>query len=337
VTRLSLARVLASGLAALLIALAADAFIPRAERVVRAVAERNKAAGRAQPLRLDLVLRIAESDPIGTGTLVTHPSGLARLELRGTNGVVERHVLQGGEHLAMRDGERLLEPRAFLPPLFLLQADHELELRSGLAQLGAQLDAIGLARCDQDDCYVIGDPALAPPPFEPPVPENEALEFEAFDFALDASLESVASEDLDEPPASDELPASDEPPASEELPASDEPPASDELLASDKLLVLDGPRATIWVDLLTFEPKRIALQDGVTVGFGPPAAFDRVQLPSWIRIEEPGKRPVTFDVVAVSPVDAPAAAFSISWLQRPIQAASPPAVLVPGPLSGENP
>ncbi|MEE2664791.1 MAG: hypothetical protein VX681_11800 [Myxococcota bacterium] len=305
-TRVSLGRAAALGLAALLIALAADAFIPRAERVVRAVAERNKDAGRAQPLRLDLVLRIEESDPIGTGILVTHPSGLARLELRGPSGVVERHVLQGGEHLAMRDGERLREPRAFLPPLFLLQADHELELRSGLAQLGAELDSIGLARCDEDDCYVIGDPTRAPPPFEPPIPESEALEFEALELdtlELDttALFEPIAPEGIGEP------------------------------------LAIDGPRATIWVDVLTFEPRRIELQSGVRIWFGAPAAFDQVQVPSWIRIDEPGKRPVTFDVVAVSPVDAPAAAFSLSWLQRPIQPVSPPAKTVPGPLSGENP
>ena len=41
----------------------------------------------------------------------------------------------------VRDGVRLRDPRAFLPPLFLLQADDELELRSGLAQLGAEFEA----------------------------------------------------------------------------------------------------------------------------------------------------------------------------------------------------
>jgi hypothetical protein len=95
--------------------------------------------------------------------------------------------------------------------------------------------------------------------------------------------------------------------------------------------------AAIWVDLVTFEPRRIDLRSGVQVWLGPVATFDKVQVPSWIRIVEPGKRPATFDVMAVSPVDAPAAAFSRSWLERPIEAAPPPAETARGPLSRENP
>lgn len=286
-------RILGLALAGLVLAVAADAFIPRAERVVRAVADRNDDAGRALPLRLDLVLRIEESDPIGSGTLVTHPNGLARLELRGAGDIVERHVLQGGEHLAMRNGERLREPRAFLPPLFLLQTARALDLRSGLEQLGADLDSIGLAPCGESDCYVIGDPARVPPPLEPPTEDDSGV-----DPLTGAPFEPV-------------------------------PPAR---------FIVDGQYATLWVDLVTFEPKRIDLRDGVRVWLGPPAAYGAVQLPSWIRIDEPGKRPATFDVMAVSPVDAPAAAFSRSWLERPVvPQQTPPAESAPGPLSGENP
>ena len=59
------------------------AFIPQAARVEQAAAERNETSGRAQALQLELTLRVAERDPIGTGVLVTHPTGLARLELLG--------------------------------------------------------------------------------------------------------------------------------------------------------------------------------------------------------------------------------------------------------------
>jgi hypothetical protein len=288
-------------LAGLVVGVAAHAFIPKASRVIRAVAERNADAGRAKALRLDLVLRIEDSDAIGNGILITHPNGLARLELRGTGDLVERHVLQGGEHLATRNGERLAEPRAFLPPLFLLQAEDEIALRSGLAQLGADLDAIGLAPCGESDCYVIGDPARVPPPFEPRRGERALAGMEAVDPVTGAPYEPVPPPDRPDP------------------------------------LVLDVERATIWVDLVSYEPKRIDLSDGVRVWLGPAATFGRVQLPSWIRIDEPGRRPATFDVVTVSPVDAPAAAFSRSWLERPVSPRTPPAETAPGTLSGENP
>jgi hypothetical protein len=299
--RRALALAGALSVAGLALAVAAQAFIPKAERVIRAVAERNEKAGRAQALRLDLVLRIEDSDAIGNGILITHPNGLARLELRGTGDLVERHVLQGGEHLATRNGERLAEPRAFLPPLFLLQAEDEIALRSGLAQLGADLDAIGLAPCGESDCYVIGDPARVPPPFVPRHRETGSDGQEAVDPITGAPYEPV-------PP----------------------PERSDSL-------TLDVARATVWVDIVTYEPKRIDLSDGVRVWLGPPATFGRVQVPSWIRIDEPGRRPATFDVVTVSPVDAPAAAFSRSWLERPVGLEAPPAETAPGTLSGENP
>lgn len=306
---ISVRQIVAFSLVGVLLALGAQAFIPKADRVIRAIAIHNGKAGRSQPLRLDLVLRIEESDPIGTGTLVTHPTGLARLELRSNDGIVERHVLQGGEHLAMRDGKRLAEPRAFLPPLFLLQADRELDLSSGLEQLGADLASVGLAACGEDDCYVIGDPGRVPPPWEPPrtLPEGAADELD-----VDLGVEDgFGAGPFDEEP---------------------QPPR---LLADS--FVVDPQRATIWVDLLTYEPKRLDLRNGVRVWLGPPASFGPVQLPSWIRIDEPEKRPVTFDVMAVSPVDAPAAAFSRSWLERSTSARRVPAEMAPGPLSPENP
>ena len=53
----------------LLVGLAAHAFIPQVDRVVKAVSKQNAEAGRARPLRLELVLRIEDSKPIGSGVL----------------------------------------------------------------------------------------------------------------------------------------------------------------------------------------------------------------------------------------------------------------------------
>ena len=291
-----LAALVAGGL---LVGLAAHAFIPQVDRVVKAVSKQNAEAGRARPLRLELVLRIEDSEPIGSGVLITHPTGLARLELRGTGDLVERHVLQGREHLATRNGEPLDEPRAFLPPLFLLQTGSALDLRAGLEQIGANLDAIGLAPCGESDCYVIGDPTRVPPRVEPVQPVAGSGDHgDWVDPVTGAPYRPV-------PP----------------------PPAADRLTS-------DVQYPTIWVDLVTYEPRRIDLSDGVRVWLGPAAVFGDIRMPAWIRIDEPGRRPVTFDVLGVSAVSAPAAAFSRSWLATP----APPADEgTSGPLSGENP
>ena len=93
----------AAGVVLLLPVLSASAFVPRADRVADAIARTNKADGRAQALRLELNLRIEDGEPVAKGELVTHPTGLARLELRGAGDLVERHVLQGSEHRASRN------------------------------------------------------------------------------------------------------------------------------------------------------------------------------------------------------------------------------------------
>ena len=307
----------ALAVAVLVLAAAAQAFVPHAERVVQAVAERNLAAGRAQPLRLDLVLRIEDSPPLGSGVLVTHPTGLARLELRGNGGVVERHVLQGGEHLAMRDGQWVAEPRSFLPPLFLLQTSEEVDLRSGLAQLGANLDAVGLAPCGEADCLIVGDPDRTFPRFEPPppptpeIPLAEVLGAGAPEGEPEAEESAMPVVAISEPGILSIL----EPgPADVDAEAEGEPEPE-----------AIGPWATLWVDQLRFEPRRFDLRNGVRVWLGPPALFDGVEMPSWIRIDEPGRRSATFDVISVAPVEAPAAAFSRSWLERPLGDEAPPA------------
>ena len=163
-------RTLSVLLAVIALALPAQAFIPQADRVARAIAKQNKASGRTQALRLEVVMRDSGGEAIGRGSLVSHPSGLARLELRGAGGLVERHVLQGSEHLAARGGTRVPAPRAFLPPLFLLQSESRLALTTGLGELGGATASIGLSECGESDCYVIGDPARVPPAWEPPAP-----------------------------------------------------------------------------------------------------------------------------------------------------------------------
>lgn len=134
---------------------AGSAATPSAEKVAGAVAEANRKAGRAKPLLLDVSLRVGDEPARATGTLATHPTGLARLELRGSEGL-ERHLLQGSRYEASRDGEIVAAPRPLLPPLFLLQEDSGAALRAALASFGVAASEIGLGLADDRDCYVIG-------------------------------------------------------------------------------------------------------------------------------------------------------------------------------------
>lgn len=148
-----------AGLAALLagVALPALGAIPQAERVADAVAAANRAGRRTEPLWIDVQLRIGDSAPVASGVLATHPTGLARLELKSTSGFVERHLLQGEAYTASRDG-RLLEEghRPFLPPVFLLQADSGAALRAALGSYGVDAAQAALGRVGEHDCYVLG-------------------------------------------------------------------------------------------------------------------------------------------------------------------------------------
>jgi hypothetical protein len=45
--------------------------------------------------------------------------------------------------------------------------------------------------------------------------------------------------------------------------------------------------------------------------------FDDLRVPSWIRIDEPNRASVRFDVLRASLVTAPASAFSETWLDAP--------------------
>ena len=142
--------VIATGLAP-----ATQGVVPSPERVAGAVADANRAAGRAQPLRIEVRLRV-EGSPPSEGVLISDPAGSARLVVRDASGSVERHQRQGGEYTIRRDGLPQQVFHRLLPPLFLLQADSGKSLRSELEELGADADALSLGHLDDRDCYVLG-------------------------------------------------------------------------------------------------------------------------------------------------------------------------------------
>lgn len=252
-------------LAALWVVSPASAHIPAASRIVGAIAQANRASGRGQPLRLEVSLRIGDGSPVAMGELVTHPTGLARLELRGAHGLVERHLLQGTEHTASRNGRELEDPREFLPPLFLIQSDSALTLRTAFESFDVEVDAIGLAACGERDCYVVGDPSRVPPP-PPPVGQGPA-----------PLPERVRAEVRG---------------------------------SSDR----SGVLPKVWIDIVTYEVRRMDFAGGVRVKLGPVAVFDEIQVPSWLEIDQPEHRPVRLEILRATAVNAPAAAFSKGWL-----------------------
>ena len=134
----------------------ARAVIPNPIKLADAAAEANGKAGRAEPLWLEVALRLVEGDAMAKGELATHPTGLARLELHSRRGFVERHLLQGDMYTASRDGRPLKNPRPFLPPLFLLQATSGDTLRVALDSFGIDPDRVTLGRVGEHDCYVFG-------------------------------------------------------------------------------------------------------------------------------------------------------------------------------------
>jgi len=137
--------------------LSARAHVPPPKRIAHAVAEANRSAGRLGALELEVALRLGASEqPAATGELLSDPAGLSRLELRSAQGVVERHLLRGGELLASRDGSALALPRPFLPPFFLLQARSGDVLTASLRTLGVSAHEVVLGYLDEHDCYVLG-------------------------------------------------------------------------------------------------------------------------------------------------------------------------------------
>ena len=134
----------------------ASAAVPNAEKIAGAVAETNRLSGRTGPLLFEVTLTIGDGEPVATGVLASHPTGLARLELRSRRGFVERHLLQGNSYTASRDGELLDPPHPFLPPTFFLQAESGAALRAALASYGVASGEVVLGRVGDRDCYVFG-------------------------------------------------------------------------------------------------------------------------------------------------------------------------------------
>ena len=294
---MSRARAAGAFVAVLLLALPATGVVPRADRIARAAAEANRTSGRDQALQLDLTLRVADREPIGTGKLVTHPTGLARLELRDAAGRTERHLLLGTEHSASRGGSELDEPRAFLPPLFLLQVDSPATFEQALADYGLDLSAAALAPCGTRICYVLGDPARVPPP----LPGEESGEEDEDGEEIAAVFGQEEEEDTPD-------------------------------FFFDETMRDPVPPPTLWVDSRTFEIVRIESRSGVAVEFGPTADYGGVRFPDAITIHEPEREPVRFDILGVTAVNAPAAGFTRVWLLTPAgdaQEASPKAPASP--------
>lgn len=144
---------LASGL---WLAAAVQAAIPALPRIEAAVAEANAASGRVRPLLIEVSLRLAGGGPTAEGVLATHPTGLARLELKSPLGFVERHLLQGDVYAASRDGNLLDRPHPFLPPVFLLQSSSPAALGAALDSFGVSVGEVSLGYLGDHDCYVLG-------------------------------------------------------------------------------------------------------------------------------------------------------------------------------------
>ncbi|MFP8875479.1 MAG: hypothetical protein VCB99_00910 [Myxococcota bacterium] len=150
-----------SAAAALLLVVAAalapvaQGVVPSPERVAGAIADTNRAAGRAQPLRIEVQLRVDGSPP-SDGVLISYPTGNAQLVVRDAAGSEESHQRRGSEYTIRRDGRPEQVFHRLLPPIFLLQADSGRLLRSELEDLGADAEALSLGRPDDRDCYVLG-------------------------------------------------------------------------------------------------------------------------------------------------------------------------------------
>jgi hypothetical protein len=259
--------------------------------------------------------------------LISHPSGLARLEVRGADGRVDRYLLSGDELLGATDGRGVSRPRPLLQPYFLLQLDSEVTLRAALESFGIQSDSIGLAPCGEQDCFVIGDPRLAAPlPLPAPLPEsgvlgdpltdleganpeasegqeNDLLPEDAGFLELSGQAElSLGGGALGDGPLEDPVDGREESP---EQSRAERPDGS----------VVTGQLPRLWVDIQQLQVRRIDRADGVFVVFGPVISFGRLKVPAWFEVHELGEAvPVRFEVVRAVQVNAPAKAFSRRWL-----------------------
>jgi hypothetical protein len=71
---------------------------------------------------------------------------------------------------------------------------------------------------------------------------------------------------------------------------------------------------SLWVDVATLEPLRIALGNGVEYRFGPTAAFGAIRVPSFIEVLAPDGLHARLEITRATRAEAPAALFQPAWL-----------------------
>jgi hypothetical protein len=142
--------------AACLAAAAALAWVPPADRLARAAAEANRASGRTRALALRVTLEGEGGAVLATGTLLSDPRGVARLEVTHASGFVERQLRRGRALEASRDRAPLEDPHPLLPPVFLLQTENGATLQTRIAELGGGPELVALGYEGEHDCYVLG-------------------------------------------------------------------------------------------------------------------------------------------------------------------------------------
>ena len=92
-----------------------------------------------------------------------------------------------------------------------------------------------------------------------------------------------------------------------------------------------GPVARLWVDIETLQIQRIDRESGESLYLGPLVRFERLMVPAWLEVQEPGKATIHFDVKRAVRVNANPQAFNPSWLYSPIDPLEPPTSAAPGP------
>ncbi len=293
-----------------LLASAAIAFIPAVERTMQEIAKVNRSSGRTQAIQLKLTMSVGDGGPIASGELISHPSGLARLEIRGYRGRVDRYLLSGAELLGAKDGRPLERPQPMLQPFFLLQPSTETTLRAALETFGVQSEWIGLAPCGEQDCFVIGDPRLAAPL---PAEMLESLDPTAGE--LDVLDDPLSNRSVDAGPAGGPGEEGDDPSGETEF--ADEEGAAGPLSGPTLSLPTSEAIPRLWVDTKNLQVRRIDRASGVFVVFGPMKSFEKLKVPAWFEIHDPESKTVRFEVDRAVAVNAPPQAFSQKWLLTP--------------------
>ena len=291
------------------------AFIPDVERTLSAIARVNRSSGRAQAISLELTMRVGDAEPIASGEMISHPSGLARLEIRGYRGRLDRYLLSGAELLGVKDGRPLDRPQPMLQPFFLLQPSTETTLRAALETFGVQSEWVGLAPCGDQDCFVIGDPRLAAPY------PSSMLEVTADD--LEVLDDPLGTRSVDAGPRGDE--------STNESEFGEDAGGKSELAGPMLSLPEADAIPRLWVDTQELQVRRIDRANGIFVVFGPMQSFDRLTVPAWFEIHDPEAPTVRFEVDRAVAVNAPPQAFSRKWLLAPSEPASsePPTSPIP--------